>query len=251
MMYTVPRHVSLIASFWESSGVGQFIVLLLFFGSVLAWTVMAYKHSEFRNLQKSNLRFMRAFRKERHPLALFLKQKKYPDSPAYLIYVRSCHSAARILGMKEDDISDLLSGKQVPHVFSPSQLQILRESAERELADQILLMEKDLIWLATVTTIAPFLGLLGTVWGVMQSFTGMAATGAPTLATVAPGISAALMTTVVGLIVAIPTVVGYNLLSVRLRNETVGMDNFVQELVGEFHHAYVQEDSPWGGKPIS
>ncbi|MGA0333444.1 MAG: MotA/TolQ/ExbB proton channel family protein, partial [Kiritimatiellia bacterium] len=155
---------------------------------------------------------------------------------------RSCQSATRTLGIHDLDIGDLLSGSQTRHLLSPSQLQIIRESAERELSDQILLMEKDMPILATTTTIAPFLGLLGTVWGVMQAFDGMAVTGAPTLSTVAPGISAALLTTVVGLLVAIPTVVGYNLLSVHLRNHSVGMDNFVQELVGEFHHAYVRED---------
>jgi biopolymer transport protein ExbB/TolQ len=75
----------------------------------------------------------------------------------------------------------------------------------------------------------------------MEAFNAMGVTGAPTLSTVAPGISAALLTTVVGLIVAIPTVIAYNMLSVRLRNQAVGMDNFVQELVGELHHAYVEE----------
>jgi len=89
--------------------------------------------------------------------------------------------------------------------------------------------------IATVTTAAPFLGLLGTVWGVMDSFGGMAVTGNPTLTAVAPGISAALLTTVFGLFVAIPSLAGYNLLHVMLRKEIVGMDNFVQELVGEFH----------------
>jgi biopolymer transport protein ExbB/TolQ len=226
----------------ESSFVGQAVVVFLLLGSVVAWTVMYYKHIEFHTLQKQNAAFLQAFRTEHHPLSIYLRQKVLPSSPSFLIYLRSCTSAARTLGMEKADISDLLIGTQQPHFISASQLQIIRESAERELADQVLMMEKDLIWLATVTTIAPFMGLLGTVWGVMQAFTGMAITGAPTLSTVAPGISAALLTTVIGLLVAIPTVVGYNLLSVRLRNETVGMDNFVQELIGEFHHAYVRED---------
>ncbi len=232
----------LIRSFTESSFVGQAVVVFLLLGSVVAWTVMLYKHREFYLLKNQNAAFLEAFRTEHHPLSIYLRQKLFPNSPSFRIYLRSCTSAARTLGMEKADISDLLTGPHQPHFMSPTQLQIIRESAERELADQVLLMERDLIWLATVTTIAPFLGLLGTVWGVMQAFTGMAITGAPTLSTVAPGISAALLTTVVGLLVAIPTVVGYNLLSVRLRNETVGMDNFVQELIGEFHHAYVRED---------
>lgn len=221
---------------------GQTVVIVLILCSVMAWTAMLFKVKSFKRVINQNKRFVTAFRKESHPLAIFLKEKRYPDSPSYLLYLRSCKSAARTLGISETDIGDLLSGNTHHQFLTSSQLQIIRESAEQELADQILYLEKDLSILATTTTIAPFLGLLGTVWGVMEAFNGMAVTGAPTLSTVAPGISAALLTTVVGLLVAIPTVVGYNQLSVILRNETVGMDNFVQELVGEFHHAYVRED---------
>ncbi|WFB34583.1 MotA/TolQ/ExbB proton channel family protein [Kiritimatiellota bacterium B12222] len=234
--------LALIDSFVSSSLMGQTVVVVLLLCSVMSWTAMAFKFSSFKRTVGQNKRFVSAFRKESHPLAIFLKQKRYPDSPSYCLYLRSCQTAARTLGIAEADIGDLLNGTQAHHLLNSSQLQIIRESAERELADQVLYMEKDMSVLATTTTIAPFLGLLGTVWGVMDAFNGMAVTGAPTLSTVAPGISAALLTTVVGLIVAIPTVVGYNQLSVILRNETVGMDNFVQELIGEFHHAYVREN---------
>lgn len=233
---------ALVESFLSSSFVGQAVVILLLLISVLAWSAMSVKFQQFGKVSQDNERFLKAFRKETHPFSLYLKQKRYPDSPDYRIYLRSCHAAARSLGMEKADIGDLLSGATASRILSPSQLQLVREAAERELADEILHMEKDLSLLATCTTIAPFMGLLGTVWGVMEAFNAMGVTGAPTLSTVAPGISAALLTTVVGLIVAIPTVVAYNMLSVRLRNQTVGMDNFVQELVGEFHHAYVQED---------
>lgn len=237
-----PLPLGLIQSFLTSSFVGQAVVVILILFSIVAWTAMLFKMREFGRIASQNQRFTRAFRKEGHPFALFLKEKRYPDSPSYRLYLRSCDSAARTLGMSDTDIGDLLAGTHSNHLLSPPQLQIIRESAERELADQVLLMEKDMTVLATTTTVAPFLGLLGTVWGVMQAFNGMAITGAPTLSTVAPGISAALLTTVVGLLVAIPTVIGYNLLSVRLRNQTVGMDNFVQELIGEFHHAYVRRE---------
>jgi len=234
--------LALLDSFTRSSVVGQAVVVILLLFSILAWTAMVFKSREFARITSQNRRFTRAFREEGHPLSLFLKQKRFHDCPTYRLYLRSCHTAARTLGMSETDIGDLLFGAGARHILSASQLQVIRESAERELADQVLLMEKDMSILATTTTVAPFMGLLGTVWGVMEAFNGMAVTGAPTLSTVAPGISAALLTTVVGLLVAIPTVIGYNLLTVRLRNETVGMDNFVQELVGEFHHAYVRED---------
>lgn len=236
-----PLPLALLDSFAESSIMGQIVVIVLLLCSVLAWSAMVHKYKVFISLAHQNEKFYASFRQEGHPLALFLREKRFSHSPAYKVYLRSCESATRTLGISEVDIGDLLSGTHPQRLLSPSQLQIIRESAERELAEQILFMERDMPILATTTTIAPFLGLLGTVWGVMEAFNGMAVTGSPTLSSVAPGISAALLTTVVGLLVAIPTVVGYNLLSVSLRNQSVGMDNFVQELVGEFHHAYVRE----------
>jgi len=241
VFYTPFYSVALIESFLSSSFVGQAVVILLLLISVLAWSAMIVKFQQFTRVDHTNRRFLGSFRKEAHPFSLYLKQKRYPDSPDYRIYLRSCHAAARSLGMEETDITDLLNGSHPETLLTPTQLQVIREAAERELAEEILHMEKDLSMLATCTTIAPFMGLLGTVWGVMEAFNAMGVTGAPTLSTVAPGISAALLTTVVGLIVAIPTVIAYNMLSVRLRNIAVGMDNFVQELVGELHHAYVQE----------
>ena len=88
-------------------------------------------------------------------------------------------------------------------------------------------------FLATAVSSAPLLGLLGTVWGVMESFGGMAITGAPTLAAVAPGISGALLTTVVGLLVALPSAIGFNWITNRIRSLCVQMDNFAQEFTAD------------------
>jgi biopolymer transport protein TolQ len=91
---------------------------------------------------------------------------------------------------------------------------------------------------ATAASTAPFLGLLGTVWGVMEAFGGMALGGTAMLSAVAPGISGALLTTVVGLLVALPSVVGYNLLSDSIRRISVEMDNFVDELMADVERQY-------------
>ena len=84
-------------------------------------------------------------------------------------------------------------------------------------------------YLAAGTTIAPFLGLLGTVWGVLDAFQVMGAKGAVNLSEVAPSLSTAMLTTVVGLVVAIPSVVGYNLLVNRIRRITISLDGFTDE----------------------
>ena len=93
-------------------------------------------------------------------------------------------------------------------------------------------------FLATAVTTAPFLGLLGTVWGVMAAFGGMAAQKSAQLSAVAPGISSALLTTVVGLLVALPSAIGYNLLSNQIRQLCVKTDNFAQELVSDIETHY-------------
>jgi biopolymer transport protein ExbB/TolQ len=85
------------------------------------------------------------------------------------------------------------------------------------------------------------LGLLGTVWGVMDAFAGMAESGSAALSAVAPGISGALLTTIVGLLVALPSMIGYNLLSSRIRSLSVQMDNFSQEFISAIQNAYVIE----------
>ncbi len=234
--------LALVQSFVESTWTGQAIVIALLLSSIIAWSAMVAKHCEFRRVLRENRQVYRLFREGVHPLAIFLKRQKFPQAPVYRVYLRGCQSAARMLGLEDRSLDELFDARpeQLHGRLGDSQLQVIRESAERELADQVLHLESDMVMLATITSVAPFLGLLGTVWGVMDAFNGMAVTGSPTLDAVAPGISAALLTTVIGLVVAIPTVIGYNVLSVRLRNETVGMDNFVQELVAEFHHAYME-----------
>lgn len=95
--------------------------------------------------------------------------------------------------------------------------------------------------LATAVSAAPFLGLLGTVWGVMDAFSGMAQSGSAALSAVAPGISGALLTTIIGLLVALPSMIGYNGLSSRIRRLAVEMDNFAQEFITAIQNEYVIE----------
>jgi biopolymer transport protein ExbB/TolQ len=103
-----------------------------------------------------------------------------------------------------------------------------------------------MIILSTAVSGAPFLGLLGTVWGVMDAFGGIARAGTPNLAAMAPGVSGALITTVIGLLVAIPAMFGYNFLVVSLRTVTVQAENFAAELASEIEHRYVEHGGPSG-----
>jgi biopolymer transport protein ExbB/TolQ len=109
-------------------------------------------------------------------------------------------------------------------------------------AQEALKLESGLILLAIAVSGAPFLGLLGTVWGVMSTFTAIAQMGKADLTTMAPGVSAALITTVAGLLVAIPSMFGYNWLVHTLRVLTVELDNFSQELVSRMEVEYLSDE---------
>ena len=123
--------------------------------------------------------------------------------------------------------------------ISSAQMGAVTAAMERAVGETALELESQMILLATAVSGSPFLGLLGTVWGVMDAFTGVAEAGAPNLASMAPGVSGALITTVTALCVAIPAMFGYNFLVTRIRGMIVEMDNFAAELASEFEHKFV------------
>lgn len=234
----------LITGLHQSNTAGKAIVVFLFCGSILAWTLMLTKFKTLRMGACMTEGFLGAYRKEGNPAALFLKRKRYDPSPVYVIYVSACRALGSEVESRGADPDDLFMGAvgASRHHLTPLNISAVRNVAERSLADQALLMENQMGLVATAASAAPFLGLLGTVWGVMEAFQGMAQTGSAMLSAVAPGISGALLTTVVGLLVALPSAVGYNLLSDMIRRISVEMDNFVQELISDIERCYQEQD---------
>src|SRR5437016_8665785 len=117
----------------------------------------------------------------------------------------------------------------------------VKRTLERSVAQESLKLESGLILLAIAVSGAPFLGLLRTVWGVMSTFGGIAMSGSANLQALAPGVAAALVTTVAGLLVSLPSMFGYNWLVHNLRVLTVELDNFAQELVSRMETEYLEE----------
>ena len=227
----------------QSNLAGQVIVGVLFVGSIFAWSVMVTKFKDLRDARRISERFLKDYRREAHPVALLLKRRRYEPSPLYAIYDRTCAALGAALESRGANPEDLfMGGVGVTNCrLDGVQASAVRNVAERTVADQALLLENRMGFLATAATTAPFLGLLGTVWGVMDSFGGMAITGSAMLSAVAPGISGALLTTVVGLLVALPSAIGFNMLSDQVRRLCVEMDNFAQELVSDVERQYRQE----------
>lgn len=223
---------------------GKSVLICLFIGSIFSWSVMLTKLRMVRFGRKQSTNFLDLFRSHRQPLHIYESQLRFDGSPLYSIYRAGCLELTfHLLGSQEVDETFRARLEDAPKI-SPSQMRVVTTAMERAVGETALRLESQLILLATAVSGAPFLGLLGTVWGVMDTFSGVAAAGSANLAAMAPGVSAALITTVTGLLVAIPAMFGYNFLVTSIRAQIVQMDNFAAELGSEFEHQYVDHREP-------
>jgi biopolymer transport protein TolQ len=222
-------------SFQQSNLPGKAIVLLLLAGSIYAWTVMLSKWVEVRRARMSTALFLSSYQKQPDPLDVFRRGRKFVESPLFRIYRKGCVALGAELESLGSSPEDLFTADFSARAGSLDrrQFEMWKNVMERHVADESLGMERRMLILSTAVTASPFLGLLGTVWGVMAAFTGMAKVGTATLSAVAPGIAAALLTTVMGLLVAIPSSIGYNMLSGRINELQVLMMNFSKEFTDE------------------
>ncbi len=217
---------------------GKVIIGVLIFFSIIAWSIMATKAVEMRKARRLNRYFDREFRNQRTVLAIHDRKVDVDGCPMFTVYRAGCVELdARLHRDGQPERRTRVSLKGMEHV---------KRTLERSVAEESLKLESGLILLAIAVSGSPFLGLLGTVWGVMSAFSGIAqsaaAGGRADLASMAPGVSGALITTVAGLLVAIPSMFGYNWLVHNLRVLTVELDNFAQELVSKMETEFLDED---------
>jgi len=238
-----PLHLAAVSfAFRESALPGKIIVLVLFISSIGAWTVMVTKFAQLRRAKLASAQFLKAFRNEAEPTGLYTKRRRAPATPLSALYEAGCAALGTELSAVGVNPDDLFMGSIAAaehRRLSTTQIESIRNAIDRTMADEALNLENNMGLLATAVSACPFLGLLGTVWGVMDAFGGMATSGAATLSAVAPGISGALLTTLVGLLVALPSAIGYNLLTARIRRLAVQMDNFAQEFSTALQQTFV------------
>ena len=220
---------------WDKATIeGKAIIVVLVIFSIFAWSVMASKAMQMRRANRLNGLFDAEFRTQKHVLEVYDRRVQVPDCPLFMVYQE---------GSRELDARlRTASGESRKRYASLNAMEHVKRSLERAVAQQSLRLESGLILLANAVSGAPFLGLLGTVWGVMSAFSYVAMAQKADLVTMAPGVSAALITTVAGLLVAIPSMFGYNWLVHNLRVQTVELDNFAQELVSHMETEYLAED---------
>jgi biopolymer transport protein ExbB/TolQ len=212
----------------------KLIIVFLAIFSVIAWSVMVRKVIQMGRAKKLNSFFTTEFRNQKHVLDLFDRRLQVDACPLFVVYKSGVLELdARLRNASSEGRKTRVSLKSVEHV---------KRLLENTVAQESLKLESGLILLAIAVSGGPFLGLLGTVWGVMSTFAGIAASGSATLTAMAPGVSAALITTVAGLLVAIPSMFAYNWLVHNLRVFTVELDNFAQELISKIETEYLAEE---------
>jgi biopolymer transport protein TolQ len=229
----------LVFAFQESTLPGKLVLAALFIGSVFSWSVMLTKFLSLRVAQRQRERFLELFRQDRQPMRLFAENLRFEGAPVFSVYQAGCTELAyQLVGATEVD-ETFSQRLEASGSITPSQMRVVAVAMERAVGEAALKLESQMIILATAVSGAPFVGLLGTVWGVMETFADVAKAGSASLAAMAPGVSAALITTVTGLLVAIPAMFGYNYLVTTVRGMIVELDNFASELTSAFEHRYV------------
>lgn len=229
-----PKEVE-ISYLWDQSTLeAKIIIICLLAFSIFSWSIMVAKGLQMRRAKRLNRLFENEFRTQKHSLDVFDRRVNVEDCPLFVVYQEGCREADARLKQPDGGRRPLLSIKAIEHI---------RRTLESAVASQSIKLESGLILLALAVSGAPFLGLLGTVWGVMSAFSYVAMKGHADLATMAPGVAAALITTVAGLLVAIPSMFGYNYLVHNLRVLTVELDNFAQKFLSQLETEYLKDEA--------
>lgn len=204
----------------------QIILIVLAIFSLASWAIMAWKWGQFRTLKRQSVRFLQSIEKTPRLRDAYRTLARLPDSPYARVFRQG-------LTFFNELRPGALSDETVQHQgISESQLQAMRLVLEKNQAEERDDLAGGLVWLAVIGTVSPLLGLLGTVIGVMNAFLGITATGSANIGAVAPGVAEALVTTVAGLAVAIPAVIGYNYFVSRLNYFGGELEGFASEFVG-------------------
>jgi biopolymer transport protein TolQ len=206
----------------RNSGPVAFAVLvILLLASVFSWALMISKARAFSRARRESTGFLRVFRKSGRLSEIAAVAEQFQPSPLVPVFTEI-----------NDEYQRQTGGRGLPRNSTALERAALTASSEALTA-----MESRMTWLASIAAIAPFIGLFGTVMGIIDAFHGLGTAGAATLRAVAPGISEALITTAAGLVVAIPAVIGYNQLTAQLREFAARMDDFGRELLNAIENA--------------
>jgi biopolymer transport protein TolQ len=212
----------------NSGPVAIAVLLLLLTASIYSWTVILGKVSLFGKATKESRAFIQAFRKATRLQEIAMLATQYKYSPLAQVFL------------------DIYEGykRQTGGAGPPRNLPSLERTAQTASSEAVTALETRLTWLATIASASPFVGLFGTVVGIVDAFHGLGTAGAATLRAVAPGISEALITTAAGLAVAVPAVIAYNQFSSRIRVFASATDDFSREFLNSLEEIPERAPAP-------
>lgn len=237
------RNLGSLGELIASAGlVAKFVLLVLFLLSVICWAIILQKAMQFRHINRETHRFLKVYRESRRFSVVAGGAKRLRASPLARVY----SAAYQELGGTGNPLPDVMDGPQDPTEdgIGPERLESVLRAMRRVQSTEIERMERYLSFLATTASAGPFIGLFGTVVGIINSFQSIGAQGSASLAIVAPGIAEALIATAAGLMAAIPAVVGYNYYVGKVRHWATEMDNFALELANLVERRLVRTAKP-------
>lgn len=235
-------------AFFHTDLLGKIIFVALLACSVISWTLIIHKIRLKQKIQRSAAHFAHAFQRDKlQPLNVAYShhsQKEFPH-PFWVLYQTVRQHAIELLNKNKCfGQKDTLSNSENASFLSTTDVEVIASHANSAISSQNSILEKNLFILSTIVTLSPFLGLLGTVWGILTTFTELQAhTSGNTNQLVLGGLSLALATTVLGLIDAIPALIGYNYLKNGFREFQTEMETFSNEVLAAVELHYRKVDS--------
>jgi biopolymer transport protein ExbB/TolQ len=243
-------------AFDKATPEGKATICALVILSIFSWTVIITKARQLMRARKMGKKFFKAYRATRDPLEIARRGEEFDGAPAYELYyigaeeteyqlknnpvqVVRLRSLAPSSGPTATGAETDIVARQITTKMSASSFDSVRVQLERAASSEALALEKGMIILSTAVAGGPFIGLLGTVWGVMETFSGIARAASASLTAMAPGVAGALIATVTGLFVAIPAMFAYNYMVTSMRAITQELDAFASEYATALEHKYV------------
>ncbi|MFL6465385.1 MAG: MotA/TolQ/ExbB proton channel family protein [Bryobacteraceae bacterium] len=209
----IPADLSLWDLFQNLRPVPLAIIVILILFSLFSWTIVFSKSSVFNRARRDNRNFLRAFRKANNLQSVAVASEQFTSAPLVAVFD---------FGYGEVE-------RQIKQRGALVNKDAIERSLQLGISEEVTKLEQNMTWLATIASVSPFIGLFGTVWGIIDAFQGLGNAGSASLRAVAPGISEALITTAIGLAAAIPAAIFYNLFGTRIKEIGTRMEDFAIE----------------------
>ena len=234
-------HGSLLNMILDAGLMVKFVLLLLLFFSVVSWAIIFMKYRSVKKVKRENDMFLDVYMKTNKISDIFPEAKKYKHSCIAEVFQAGYTELAKITKAVKGAASSRETDESTMPQLEMKGMDNVERALNRACSSEATKLESTLGFLATTGSASPFIGLFGTVWGIMDTFRGIGTRGSATLAVVAPGISEALIATAAGLAAAIPAVIFYNYYLNTIRNISTEMDNFASEVLNIIERYYVKK----------